>query len=67
MVAPWASASTAFGVPRADTVECVMPTVSTYIRPNGDVYPCCYALPHVMGNVRHHPQAGYCTSCLGLE
>ena len=35
-------------------VNCIMPTFGTYIRLDGEVWPCCYAHPQVMGSI-HHP------------
>jgi len=35
-------------------VKCVMPTFGAYVRLNGEVWPCCYSYPHVMGNI-HEP------------
>ena len=35
-------------------VNCIMPTFGTYIRLEGEVWPCCYAHPQVMGSI-HHP------------
>lgn len=31
--------------------RCIMPKFGSYIEPNGDVIPCCYAGTHIMGNV----------------
>lgn len=33
--------------------ECAMPGFGSYITPSGTVIPCCYAGPHIMGNVFH--------------
>ncbi len=35
----------------AGGTPCAMPRFGSYVTPNGDVIPCCYAGRHVMGNV----------------
>ena len=42
------------GMSNLAQVKCVMPTFGAYIRLNGDVWPCCYSYPQVMGNI-HQP------------